>query len=124
MKQIAAFFQFIDAQVEEASTLAIDQGDTQHGLGAEQRSQRLQVEAPVHEQLRCGQIRGQIKLAPQFFRAGGEHGFGFRLVAVQVAGDFEDAVEIGARAAVFTLLLSFAHGLAHQVLGENAFFFV
>ena len=91
-------------------------------MGTEQRRQGFQVEAAVHEQLRPRQLRRKIELAPQLLGAGSEDRFGLSLVAVKIAGNFEDAIEIGAGTAIFAMLLCFAQRLAHQVLSKNGLF--
>src|SRR6267143_6686370 len=82
------------------------------------------MEASVDKQLGSGQLGRKIKLAPDLFRARGKHRLGTRLIAVQVAGNFENTVEVFAGTAVLAMFLGFAQCLADKVLGENGFFLV
>src|SRR5438874_7215030 len=93
-KQALLLFHFIQSQIEDASFVAIQQHDTDTGMRAQQRSQRLQVEATIDKKLRAGQLWWQIKLAPEVPVATGENGLGASLIAVQLPGQFHNAPQV------------------------------
>ena len=80
------------------------------------------MELAVHEELGSRQLRRQIELAPEIAAAAGKHGSSARLVAVQILGHFEDAIQVGPCAAVLAGLLRLAQGSANQIFRENGFF--
>ncbi len=56
------------------------------------------METAIHHELRAGELRGQVVLAPETLRRAGEDGLGVRAVAgrAQFLREAQDAVEIGA----------------------------
>src|SRR5580704_8823007 len=112
-------FELIQPEIEEPRLLAIDKCDPKTRLGTKQQGQRLQMELAVHEELGSGQLRRQIELAPEIAAAAGKHGSSARLVAVQILGHFEDAIQVGPCAAVLAGLLRLAQGAANQIFSER-----
>jgi hypothetical protein len=48
MKEVHAFGEFAEAQIEEASAVTIDEDDAEAGKRSEQLGKRLKVEMAVH----------------------------------------------------------------------------
>ena len=80
------------------------------------------MEATIHKELRAGQLRRQIKLAPEAPVAASEDGFGARLIAVQLAGQFHYPLQITPQTYIFAIFLGVANRVTHQVLQQNGFF--
>ena len=69
MKEILAFGQLAEAQIEQAGAMTIDEHDAEAGKCSQQLGQRLQVEMAIHQKLRAAQLRRQIVLTPKALRA-------------------------------------------------------
>src|ERR1700730_10924619 len=80
------------------------------------------MELAVDEELGSRQLRWQVKLTPEIAAAAGKHCPSTGLIAMQILRQFQDAIQIGACAAVLVALLGLAQSLANQVLGQNGFF--
>ena len=118
------FFEFIETDVEETGPVAIDQGQPQAGLRAQQKSQRLEMEPSIGEELGAGKLRGQVKFTPDAAVAASEYGLGTCLATAKVADQVEDLAEIGTHASVFPVLFGCAQGSAHQIFGQDRLFAV
>src|SRR5579872_3332933 len=115
-------FEFIQTEIEEAGLLAIHERDRKTRMRPEKQGQRFQMELAVDEQLRSRQLRRQIELAPEIAAAASKHCAGAGLIAVQILRELEDAMQIGAGAAVLAALLCLAQRCANQIFGENGLF--
>src|SRR5208337_1437111 len=82
------------------------------------------MEPLVEKQVRFGQLRGDVELAPESPFAAGKYRFGLAAVSTQGLGHAVDAVKIGARTAIPSLLLCLAKRIAHQVLKLDRIFAV
>src|ERR1700687_3554714 len=96
MKESLQFVKFAEAQLKQSSPVTIDQDHAQAGRRSQQVCQRLQMEMPIHEQLRATQLRGQIILAPKALRGAGEDRLGMHTVAAQILREAHDALDIRA----------------------------
>ena len=72
MKEIHTFGEFSQTQIEQTGAMTIDQDDAETGKCSEQLGEGLQLEMPIHHELRAAQLRRQIVLAPEALRRAGE----------------------------------------------------
>src|SRR3984885_5850353 len=137
MKESLQFVKFAETQLKQASPVTIDQDHAQAGRRSQQVGQRLQMEMPIHEQLRAAELRGQVILAPKALRGAGEDRLGMHTVAAQILREAYDALDIcaGRLAPVFfpafvltsaleALAFQLAQRFPCQVFGQDRFFLV
>src|SRR5580692_2658956 len=97
MKKSLQLVKFAETQLKQTSPVTIDQDHAQAGRRSQQVGQRLQMEMPIHQQLRATQLRGQIILAPKALRGAGEDRLGMHtVVAAQILREAHDALDIRA----------------------------
>src|SRR5208283_2149365 len=73
------------------------------------------MEPLVEKQVRFGQLRGDVELAPESALAAGKYRFGLAAVSTQGLGHAVDAVKVGACMTVSSFLFRLAKRIAHQV---------
>src|SRR5208283_2454830 len=76
------------------------------------------------KEIRLGQLRRDVKLAPESALAAGKYCFGLAAVSTQGLSHVVDAVEVGARKTISSLLLRLAKRIANQVLKLDRIFAV
>ncbi len=133
MEEIHTFGEFAQAQIEQASAMAIDEDDAEAGKCSQQLGEGLEVEMPIDDELGGAQLRRQIVLTPETLRRAGEYRLGARAVAshavaAQIMRQAHDAVKIGAGRLnlIFTRAFSFqlAQSFPRQIFGKDRFFLV
>src|SRR5579862_6028842 len=136
MKKSFPLRELSQAQIKQASSMAINQHDTERREGSEQVRNRLKLKVPIDAKLGAAKLRGQFILAPEVARGAGENRLRVAAVAAraqQVVRQLHDSIQIGTRGfillfnfavAVEALPLQFAQSFASQILGTNSFFFV
>src|SRR5579872_5819749 len=115
------FGDLIELKVEEARVLAVHESDADARQRFENGGQGAEVEALVHEKRGGGEARREIEFAPEILRLAGEDRFGTGLVAMQVLGNFQDAVEVGAGRAIAAVLLGLLKSAFYQVFCQDRF---
>ena len=72
--------QFAETQIEQTSTMTVEQHDSETRKGSQQAGQRLEVEMAVDEKLSARELGGQIIFAPEALRRAGEYRLGMSSV--------------------------------------------
>src|SRR5437868_3486868 len=119
VEQSFALGEFIQPQVEQPCSLTVHQSNAKPGLRPQQRCQWLQVETPIHEDLRAGQLGRQVEFAPEVPCSIRKNCLCPSLISAQIAGDIQNAMQGCAHLAILAVLLRLFNSVAHQVFGQN-----
>src|ERR1700737_2549186 len=76
------------------------------------------MEAAIDEQLSLGQLRRKIELAPDVPAATSKDRLRAHPVSLPFSCPFQNPLQVSSGTSVPAVLLGFAQGLAHQVLGQ------
>jgi hypothetical protein len=114
----SVFAQVVKAKIEETGALAVDHGNAERGLGAQQSGQRFQLKARLEINLGGSEMRGQFELLPEILRGAGEDRPSPGM-AVQVRGQIEDAIEVGMKGSVLADYRSTFQGLLNDIFGDD-----
>ncbi len=115
----SAFAQVIQAKVENAGALAVDHGDAERGLRAQQSGQWFQLKARLEKNSGGSEARRQFVLLPEIVRGTGKHRLPPR-VAAQVRGQVEHAVQVGVKGSILTACGGAFQRLLHHILATMA----
>jgi hypothetical protein len=99
MNDGSAFAEVVEAEIEDARALAIDDGNAERGLGSKHGCEWFQLEARLKVNLRRPDMRRQFVLFPEILRGAGENGFAADMAA-QVGRYIEHAIKVGVKRSV------------------------
>src|SRR6185437_987643 len=88
----------VEGKPEAACLGAVHQHHRGAVHAAQDGGQGTQVEALIDRNTAAGKAWREVELAPESLLRTGKNRLSPRLVAVQLLGDFQDAVQVGARA--------------------------
>jgi hypothetical protein len=112
------FAQVVQAKIKETGALAVNQGNAERGLGAQQSGQRFQLKARLEINVGGSEMRGQFVLLPEILSGAGEDCLSPGMAA-KVCGQLEDAIEVGMKGSVLAVSGSTFQGLLNDIFGDD-----
>src|SRR5262249_55267299 len=112
--------QIIEAQIEKARSLAIDNSDAQRRLRTKQRSQRFQLQARLKINFCSAEPWRQLEFLPQFLCRTRKYSASSRMSRPAHRG-FKHMIEIVVEPSVLALPFCLFQRLLDDILGEDRF---
>jgi hypothetical protein len=118
------FMELIELEVKKTGALAVNEDNTEPRVFGKQGRERLQVKAPIDEQLCRCDYSGNIEFLPDAAPGAGKHGFGPCLIAVQSLCKAQEPLQVAYGSTAVPVGLQFLHGPAYQIFGQDGLFAV